>query len=251
MPKLSKQLILALPKWGRAHLLPLLLTIRAAGLLLAALALWLFSTIAEEILERESFTFDKEILLTLRKLQSPLLDQVMLGLTFLGDSFVLLMICLGLGIWLLYRGERSRATVLVIAAIGVVILNNLLKIFFGRARPILWERVVDVGQYSFPSGHAMISLVIFGMIGYLLTSKFPQWRGWIISLTIILVIGIGLSRLYLGVHWPTDILAGYAAGLVWLVACIFSLQIWEDRRVAAQASEPSINADEPSNRSKN
>ncbi|HEY9666679.1 MAG TPA: phosphatase PAP2 family protein, partial [Coleofasciculaceae cyanobacterium] len=202
MPKLSKQLILALPKWGREHLLPLLLTIRAAGLLLAALALWLFSTIAEEILERESFTFDKEILLTLRKLQSPLLDQVMLGLTFLGDPFVLLMICLGLGSWLLYRGERSRATVLVIAAIGVVILNNLLKIFFGRARPILWERIVDVGQYSFPSGHAMISLVILGMIGYLLTSKFPQWRGWIINLTIILVIGIGISRLYLGVHWP-------------------------------------------------
>jgi undecaprenyl-diphosphatase len=152
-------------------------------------------------------------------------------------------VCLCLGIWLLYRGQRSEATILLIAAVGAIVLNNLLKIAFGRARPMLWERVVNVGQYSFPSGHAMISLVIFGISGYLLSSKFPQWRGWIISLTLVLVIGIGLSRLYLGVHWPTDIIAGYAAGVVWLVTCIFSLQVWQDRRLAAQDLENSMNAD--------
>lgn len=76
----------------------------------------------------------------------------------------------------------------------------------------------------------MISLVIFGMSGYLLVTKFPQWQGWIVSATLVIVAGIGLSRLYLGVHWPTDIVAGYAAGLVWLVACIFSLQLWQERQ---------------------
>ncbi|MBW4546668.1 MAG: phosphatase PAP2 family protein [Symplocastrum torsivum CPER-KK1] len=234
MPKLSRELILALPSRVREHLLPLLLTIRVAGFLLAALGLWLFSAIADEILDKESFTFDKEILLTLKELHTPVLDKVMLGFTFLGEPVILLIVCLVIGTWLLTRGQRSQATILIIAAAGAIALNNLLKVLFGRARPMLWERVVDVGQYSFPSGHAMISMVIFGIIGYLVSSKFPLWRIGIISLTILLVTGIGLSRLYLGVHWPTDIVAGYAAGLVWLITCIFSLQVWQERRAVAQ-----------------
>jgi len=237
MPKLSRELILASPQWLQEHLLPLLLTIRVVGFLLAALGLWLFSAIADEILDKESFTFDKEILLTLRELHTPVLDKVMLGFTFLGEPVILLIVCLILSIWLLTRGQRAQATVLIIAAAGAIALNNLLKLLFGRARPILWERIVDVGQYSFPSGHAMISMVIFGMIGYLLSSKFSQWRIGIISLTILLVTGIGLSRLYLGVHWPTDIVAGYAAGLVWLITCIFSLQVLQERHAVAQEPE--------------
>jgi undecaprenyl-diphosphatase len=237
MPKLSRELILALPSRVREHLLPLLLTIRVAGFLLAALGLWLFSAIADEILDKESFTFDKEILLTLKELHTPVLDKVMLGFTFLGEPVILLIMCLVIGTWLLMRGQRSQATILIIAAAGAVALNNLLKVLFGRARPMLWERIVDVQQYSFPSGHAMISMVVFGMIGYLLSSKFSQWRIGIISLTILLVTGIGLSRLYLGVHWPTDIVAGYAAGLVWLLTCIFSFQVLQERHAVAQEPE--------------
>jgi undecaprenyl-diphosphatase len=237
MPKLSRKLILALPQWLRKHLLPLLLTIRVAGFLLAALGLWLFSAIANEILDKESFTFDKEILLTLRELHNPVLDKVMLSFTFLGEPVILLIVCAILSIGLLTRGQRSQATILIIAAAGAVALNNLLKVLFGRARPMLWERIVDVQQYSFPSGHAMISMVVFGMIGYLLSSKFSQWRIGIISLTILLVTGIGLSRLYLGVHWPTDIVAGYAAGLVWLLTCIFSFQVLQERHAVAQEPE--------------
>lgn len=238
MPKLSKDLILALPKWAREHLLSVLLTIRAAGFLLAALALWVFATLAYDILAQQSFTFDEEILLALRKLHRPFLDVVMLGLTYIGEPLVLLSICAGLALWLLKLGERAQATVLIIAGSGAIGLNYLLKNLFGRARPLLWERVVDVGNFSFPSGHAMISMVTLGMIGYLLTTKFPQWRGRIISLTLALVIGIGLSRLYLGVHWPTDILAGYAAGILWLFTCIFSLQVWQERRLTNQKLEP-------------
>lgn len=244
MPKLSKELILALPKWGREHLLPLLLTIRVVGLLLSASAMWLFAVIADDILDKESFTFDKQILLALRELQTPVWDKVMLGFTYMGQPIVLLAVCLGLGIWLVTLGQRSQATILVIAAGGAGALNFWLKSLFGRARPMLWERVVDVSHYSFPSGHAMISMVTYGMIGYLLVAKFPQWRGWITSLTLLLVTGIGLSRLYFGVHWPTDIVAGYAAGLVWLLACIFSLQVWQDRRLATQELEPSLKGNE-------
>jgi undecaprenyl-diphosphatase len=158
------------------HLLPVLLTIRAAGFLLAVLALWGFTTLAYGILHEESVTFDKQVLLALRQLHTPLWDIVILGFTYIGEPITLLTLCAGLGLWLLKMGERSQATILVIAGVGAVILNNLLKILLGRERPLLWERGVDVGHYSFPSGHAMISLVIFGMIGYLLTSKFPQWQ---------------------------------------------------------------------------
>lgn len=236
MQKLIRQFLSALPKWWQQHLLPLIVTIRAVGLIAAALSIWLFSEIAEEILDKETFAFDKEILLILRDLHTPFLDQVMLGFTFVGEPMVLLVVCLVLGIWLLVQKKFSKATTLVIAALGATALNYWLKTLFGRDRPLLWERVVDVNQYSFPSGHAMISLVILGIIGYLLASEFPQWRGWTISITIALIGGIGLSRLYLGVHWPTDVAAGYAAGIVWLVACIFSSQIWRELR--STASKP-------------
>ncbi|WP_371915107.1 phosphatase PAP2 family protein [Fischerella major] len=161
----------------------------------------------------------------------------MLGITFLGEPVFLLLICLGIGIRLLYYHRRSQATTLGIAAVGAIGLNYLIKVLFGRARPQLWNRIVDVGQYSFPSGHAMISLVIYGFIGYLIAKRYPRWRAWIFTLTIILIIAIGFSRLYLGVHWPTDVVAGYAAGVVWLMTCILSLEMWRIYRSSGRNSQ--------------
>ena len=237
MRDLVKKFIKALPKWARSRLLPLLLTIRVGGLIIAALAMWGFADLAEEILEKESFAFDRAILLALKQLHTPLLDQIMLWLTFMGEPSLLTVICFIIGCLLLFYGKRSQATTLIIAALGAGGLNYLLKILFARARPQLWERTVDVRFYSFPSGHAMVSMVIYGVIGYLLATTFPKWRGLIISATAILILGIGFTRLYLGVHWPTDVIAGYAAGIVWLVACIFSLEVWQARRSVTQASE--------------
>ncbi len=214
----------------RSRLLSLLLKVRIGGLLLAVFALWVFAQIAEEVLEAESFAFDTNILLTVRSWHSPLLDIGMLGITTIGDPLVLLIICSLLGIWLLQRQQQSEATTLAVAAIGAIGLNVMLKHLFSRDRPALWERVVDVGQYSFPSGHAMVSMVIYGFIGYILATRYRRQQLWIISLTILLITVIGFSRLYLGVHWPTDIIAGYAAGLVWLVACILSSKIWHRYR---------------------
>lgn len=70
----------------------------------------------------------------------------------------------------------------------------------------------------------MVSIVIYGFTGYILAKQFPEWRFWIYGLTVFLVAAIGFSRLYLGVHWLTDVTAGYAAGLVWLIACILILE---------------------------
>ncbi len=221
----------------RSKIRSLISIIRLAGLAVAALAMWGFATIAEEVLEKESYAFDTSILLALRKLHTPLGDQIMLGFTFLGEPNLLLVISLSLGIVLLARNHRSEATTIALAGGGAIGLNLLLKKLFARARPQLWERVVDVRFYSFPSGHAMISMVIYGLLGYFLGSRFPKQRWLIYSLTVVLVAVIGLSRLYLGVHWPTDVIAGYTAGLVWLITCILSLEIWKELRSLTTASK--------------
>ncbi|MEG5174538.1 phosphatase PAP2 family protein [Microcoleus sp. B3-D7] len=211
--------------------------IRLAGLAVAALGMWGFATLAEDVLEKESYAFDTSILLALRQLHTPLRDRVMLGFTFLGEPNLLLVICLTLGIVLLARNHRSEAATIAITGGGAIGLNLLLKKLFARARPQLWERVVDVRFYSFPSGHAMISMVIYGLLGYFLGERFPKQRWSIYSLTVVLIAAIGLSRLYLGVHWPTDVIAGYTAGLVWLITCIITLEIWKELRSLTTASK--------------
>ncbi len=211
--------------------------IRLGGLAVAALAMWGFATIAHEVLEKETYAFDKSILLYLKSLHTPVRDRVMLTLTFLGEPNLLLALSVSLGIILWVRKHRSEATTIAVTGAGAIGLNILLKQLFARDRPLLWERTVDVRFYSFPSGHAMISMVIYGLLGYFLGSRFPKQRWWIYSLTVVLVAAIGLSRLYLGVHWPTDVIAGYTAGLVWLIACILSLEVWKHFRSYSAAPE--------------
>lgn len=179
--------------------------------------------------------FDAEILLAIQKLHAPVLDRIMLGTTFLGDPVILLLTCLGLGSGLIYNNRRGEATTLGITAVGSIGLNCWLKVLFGRMRPALWDRLVDVGLHSFPSGHAMVSIAVYGFLGYILAKQFPQRRGRIVALTAVLIIAIGFSRLYLGVHWPTDVAAGYAIGLAWLLACIVSLELSELRSQAANS----------------
>ncbi|HAZ43278.1 MAG TPA: phosphatidic acid phosphatase [Cyanobacteria bacterium UBA11369] len=233
----SRQIIRFWRQKGYARLLPLLSAIRVGGLLAAALALWGFALIADEVLENQTQKIDSAILLALLSLHTPLLDRVMRVITFVGEPSFLLVICLIVASWLLWSRHRSAATTLAIACIGAIGLNFLLKNLFARTRPMLWQRSVDVSFYSFPSGHAMVSLVIYGMLSYLLATRFHRKSKSILSVTILLIAAIGLSRLYLGVHWPTDVIAGYAAGLVWLIACIFSLEVWRQRRLIRNLSE--------------
>ncbi len=211
------------------RILPLLTTVRFIGLLIAAFSLWGFYEIAEEVLERETQSIDTRILLTIRQWHTPLLDRVMVVMTNIGNPSVLLVASLLLAAFLLWRKQRAETVTLAIAAVGALGLNTVLKELFARSRPELWQRTVDVNFYSFPSGHAMMSVVVFGIIGYLLATHLPRWRIAIATGTVLLVCAIGFSRLYFGVHWPTDIVAGYSAGIVWLVACVLSLEIWKRR----------------------
>ena len=220
--KLSKQLVKTWQRQVTPKLSHLLSTLWIGGFVVAALGLWAFAAIAEEVLEQETQVFDTAILQAIANFHSPLLNQIMTAITFLGEPLLLTALSVVFGIILLAQRQWSMVIILAAGAGGVIGLNFWLKDLFARDRPALWERIIDVNYYSFPSGHAMISLVIYGLIGYWLAVRFRSQQIPITSITVLLIATIGLSRLYLGVHWPTDVIAGYAAGLVWLVTCILS-----------------------------
>ncbi len=204
--------------------------IRVIGILVSVLSLWIFAQLARRVLQQQTNAFDTAIMLAMRGIHNPLFDQAMMGTTFLGDPTILFIICLVLGVWLYRHHRRSAANTLAIAYLGALLLQFVLKPVFTRERPALWEQFILLRDYSFPSGHALMSLVVYGLISYILTGYFPQRQKLITSITVLLVFAIGFSRVYLGVHWPTDVIAGYAAGAVWLVACILSLRVWQQRR---------------------
>ncbi|MBD2578787.1 phosphatase PAP2 family protein [Oscillatoria sp. FACHB-1406] len=221
----SKQLVHLWKKYVSAQLFPLFTAIEIAGLGIAGIALWGFGKIADEVMEQETQAFDTSILEAIARFHSPVLNSIMIFITTIGEPTVLLVLALILAIVLLAVQERREALMLAIASGGGLALNFALKAAFNRARPELWDRIVDVSFKSFPSGHATMSLVVYGAIGYGLARQFPAWQKLIATITVLLVSAIGFSRLYLGVHWPTDVIAGYATGLVWLIACILTLEI--------------------------
>jgi membrane-associated phospholipid phosphatase len=225
MKDLSKNIVKTWKQKVSEQLSPLLSITWLGGLIIAASAICIFYFLAEEILHRETITLDATILQSLESWHSPLLDKIEIAITFLGEPEVLTFWCVTFSIFSLSQRKWAATITIVVLAAGGISLNHLLKNIFSRARPELWNHIIEVNNYSFPSGHAMTSLIIYGFLGYWFSQKYFQWRSLIISITVLLISAIGFSRLYLGVHWPTDIIAGYAAGILWLLACIFSLEL--------------------------
>ncbi|WOD40221.1 phosphatase PAP2 family protein [Nodosilinea sp. E11] len=188
--------------------------------------------LADEVLEQESFLLDEATLLWINQFTHPWLDRVMLAATRLGDpSTVVPLACIGFSL-LLWRREWRVATLFAIACTGGAVLSIGLKLFFSKPRPQLWPQLITEHTYSFPSGHALGSMVLYGFSSYLLVQYFPQWRGLIYGLATLLIGAIGLSRIYLGVHWPTDVLAGYAIGFLWISGCIALLKLKQVQRAS-------------------
>lgn len=213
-----------------SRLAPLIATIGIVGLATCLLVLFLLAKLFEEVLEREAFAFDTSWLLWLHKHANPSLDAVMLTITQLGNpSFVVFIVVVSLAI--LWRRSRQEARVFAITCLGALILNTGLKLFFSKPRPQLWTLLISEKSFSFPSGHALGSLVLYGILAYLLTTHYPKYAKIIYSLAVVAIAAIGLSRLYLGVHWPTDVIAGYGVGFLWLTICITMLKLQELRGV--------------------
>ncbi len=195
------------------------------------LLLALFGWLSQEILAKEAFGFDTTILRWLHRHSNSMLDNVMLNITHLGDpEFVVVLVTISFGVLLWYK-RYWAAQILFLTCLGAVILNQGLKLVFVRPRPQLWPQLIVEHTYSYPSGHALGSAVLYGFLAVLLAREYPRYRLGIYSITILLVAAIGLSRLFLGVHYPTDIIAGYAVGIPWLSVCVKLLQIGSNREL--------------------
>jgi membrane-associated phospholipid phosphatase len=164
----------------------------------------------------------------------PLTD-VFEGVTFLGNFVTLLAVTLVAAILLWRRKERIDAAFVVLAFAGAQLLSNGLKLAFQRERPFFPDPLATATTYSFPSGHALVSLAVYGAIALVVARRLPSAgrRTLLFGGVAVLVIAIGFSRLYLGVHFLSDVLAGYAAGIAWL-SVLYAVVLFHDARAGRQ-----------------
>ncbi|WP_088548957.1 phosphatase PAP2 family protein [Paenibacillus aquistagni] len=188
----------------------------------------LFIVFAWLVLTDRLSSFDLLIIETIQGLESPLFTKAMLLITRTGEGLLLIMITLAIMIVLFaVLRHRRELELLVFVSLTSACLNQLLKIIIVRPRPTL-NRLIEVGGYSFPSGHSMAAFSLYGTVTYLLWKHIPNRAGRIVLLTLsgCFIVLIGLSRVYLGVHYPTDVLAGYLASASWLLLSISLYERW-------------------------
>ncbi len=196
--------------------------------LLIAGLFFAFARIASEVVEGDMRAFDHYIMLALRSHADPSIpigprwfNTAMLDITAVGGVAVISAVTVVVAGYLVVARKTALTLFVILAVSGGAILSTLLKSTFNRPRPDLVGRLVDVNSASFPSGHAMNSAVIYLTLGVLLanTRTEPAVRVYFLLVAICLTLTIGFSRVYLGVHWPNDVLAGWAIGASWALLC--------------------------------
>lgn len=176
--------------------------------------------LGEDILEKQVISFDVSIVHFIYAYRSPVLTTAMLGVTALGSATSFLILSIAVFLYL-YKKQQKEAILFTFIFLSASGLNLLLKIFFARPRPTLMPLVIE-RSYSFPSGHSMNSLVFYMMLSYFVyrNTKNVKLTALISIFSLIIVGLIGLSRVYLGAHYPSDVLAGYATGILWCTSII-------------------------------
>jgi undecaprenyl-diphosphatase len=196
-----------------------------------------FSLIAEEVMEGEPLAFDRTVLLAFRQpsnpsvpIGPPSLQEAARDVTALGSTIVLGIVLFAVVGYMFIARKRAEAWLMLGAVLGGVALNNILKFSFARPRPDLVAPAARVFTPSFPSGHATMSAITYLTLGALLahTHASRPMRIYFMSLAALLTVLVGLSRVYLGVHYPTDVLAGWCIGTAWAMAC-WVLMTWLQR----------------------
>jgi undecaprenyl-diphosphatase len=224
-----------------------------AALALAAAAAWGFAELAGEVLEGDTHAFDERILLALRSASDrsdPLgpgwLEELMRDITALGSTGILTFITLAVAGFLALDRKAHAALFVVVAVGGGMLLSTLLKMGFDRPRPDLVPHGAIVYTASFPSGHSMLAAVVYLTLGALLARVQPRLvlKLYLLGLAILLTVAVGASRVYLGVHWPTDVLAGWAVGAAWALFC-WAAALWLQRRGQVESPGPDPGAATP------
>ena len=186
-------------------------------------SVFLFGKLADEILEHESMALDKRLVEDAREMRSSTLDKAMSAVTTLGEPWALGVAGAVVGLVWLTEDRKADLITWASALVGSGLLNELLKRRFHRARPALKLRRAHATGYSFPSGHAMMTLSTYGTLAYLVSRRGNLTRHPASSLiwapVLLLSALVGSSRVYLEVHYPTDVLAGWLAAIVWSTTC--------------------------------
>jgi undecaprenyl-diphosphatase len=247
-PRLMKRPRLA-RAWerGRARMGPLQAYLPTIALLAFGIAATLM--IGEDFIElavllrRESpvmLDFDQMVYRWAASMRSDASTTFFLVFTHLGGPVGLAVLAAGISVLLYVRRDRGLALYLIVTAVMGALLNLTLKEIFARARPDLAEALRHASGYSFPSGHAMGSMIVFGALAYVVSRLHAPWGARAIAIGALLttILAVGLSRVYLGVHWISDIGAGFAAGFVWLVVATVTFEaFWRVRKVRARLAD--------------
>jgi len=193
------------------------------GLVAGALVLTLGALFARFLLVDWLRPFEEACLLRFKDWANPTLDRVMAAITWLAQGEVTIPLVMVVGGILAYRDEAIAALVLAIGLGGSWLLNGIFKSFFKRERPDLWASSKRPMDYSFPSGHSMSAISFYGLLAASFTAFFSVPLVITTTVAMVVTLGVGFSRMYLGVHWPTDVLSGWVAGGIWLGACLQGL----------------------------
>lgn len=180
------------------------------------LPLQVFGELAEEVWENEGgFPWDVPILLAIHSMANPQLDFLAVTLTKLGVFWGVFPVATIIALALFIRRRWRSLTYLITTLLGSIVINRTAKVLLHRVRPHLWESPAPEFDYGFPSGHAMSSMTLVAVL--VILSWNSRWRWWVLAVGTFFVLVIGWTRLYLGVHYPSDILAGWMASIAWAV----------------------------------
>jgi undecaprenyl-diphosphatase len=201
--------------------------ILCAGAAVAIAGTYLFAEFAGHVSSGKTQAFDDAVLRWVAEHRTPALEPVMLEITFLGTGTVVIALVAVSGMFLWLSNHKYSAILLLVSTIGGIVLNNLLKVGFGRPRPQIIDWGTHVVSWSFPSGHAMSAAVVYGTVAYLAARLQRRQLHRVITLSaaILLILLIAASRVYLGVHYPSDVLAGIMIGLAWAAFCMALLEV--------------------------
>jgi undecaprenyl-diphosphatase len=200
--------------------MPLITAAVVASLVASVLFLLLFAWIATEMREGDTKHFDAAVRSWLHSFASPTLTKAMFAFSFMGDRGMVVFMSMALALFVYQRWWRGLLW-LSITMVGALVLNTTLKLAFARTRPEPFFGTLP-HSYSFPSGHSLFSFCFYGVLAGLIMARIrSRWlRVLTWSAAAIMVLLIGISRIYLGVHYPSDVIAGYLAGAIWVSAMV-------------------------------
>ncbi len=203
-----------------------------SGFMLCLVSLIGFSSIAILGKDQKLIQFDQELISFIQGFESPTLTLIMKFFTQMGSFPAVFVTTLFVSLFLYFVLKHRIELILFISVVaGTPIINQALKQFFHRPRPDL-HRLIEIGGYSFPSGHAMNAFAVYGIIAFLLWRHIPSRLGRtiLILLSCGFIFMIGTSRIYLGVHYPSDIIGGYFASGCWVSLAIWFFQRYKEKR---------------------